>query len=237
MAVAPMAPPSPLSPADRVRIAWQRRHETDYIFNFATFLGWTILTCGIYAYYGFYQLMRRSREHNLRRIELLDGATEFAWDRCSERGIAEELRPAFERISAQMTTLRQLTTEFRDPALWLVIAVIATLLTGFGGTITFIVGFILLDGDLVRHDYAEGAVEAELSAIYERLGVTITPPDPTRLKQRHNYVGRIIATLVTCGIYELWWIYNVMTDTNRHFQHNWPWEDELARGVQSLIAS
>jgi hypothetical protein len=213
-----------------VRAAWQRRHETDYVFNFWTALGWTILSCGFYSVYVTYQLMRRDRDHNLRRIELLDSATTFAWDRASERGIGDELRPAFERIGAQMVTLRSMTTEFREPAIW-------ALLSLFAGTIVHAIAFIFIDGDLVKHDYAEGAVEAELSAIYERLGTTIPPPDPSRLKQKHNYVGRIVASLLTCGIYALWWEYDVMVEGNRHFEHNWRWEDDLARGVQSLIAA
>jgi len=181
--------------------------------------------------------VRRSREHNLRRVELLDAANAFAWDRCTEQGIADELRPAFERIATQMTTLRQLGTEFRDPAIWLVILVLSSLFTGGGGVIVQIIVYILLDGDLVRHDYAEGAIEAELSAIYARLGATIAPPDPARLKQRHNYVGRVIATIFTCGIYGLWWLYDLMVEGNRHFEHNWRWEDDLARSVHSLIAA
>jgi hypothetical protein len=176
-----------------------------------------------------YQLIRRDRDHNARRIELLDAASAFAWERASAAGIEEELRPAFERIGMQMATLRQQTTDFREPGVW-------ALLTFIANGITQIVAFILIDGDLVKHDYAEGAVEAELSAIYERLGVTVAPPDPGRLKQKHNYVGRVVAYLLTCGIYGLWWEYDVMVETNRHYEHNWRWEDELANGVQSLLA-
>ena len=128
-----------------------------------------------------------------------------------------------------MGTLRQLSTEFRDPGIWVLLAV----LTG----IAQLIGYIFIDGDLVRHDYSEGAVEAELSAIFERLGAPLPPPDPGRLKQKHNYVGRIIATIFTCGLYAYRWLYDLMTDGNRHFQHNWRWEDDLARGVQSLIGS
>jgi hypothetical protein len=215
--------------ADRIRAAWQRRNETDYVFEFWTALGWTILTCGFYGIYIVYQLMRRDREHNLRRIELLDAASAFAWERASAAGIEEELRPGFERVGMHMAGLRQLTTDFREPGVWALLQFVA-------GGVAEVIAFILIDGDLVKHDYAEGAVEAELSAIYQRLGVTVTPPDPTRLKGKHNYVGRIIATLLTCGIYLLWWTYDVMTETNRHFEHNWRWEDDLARGVQSLLA-
>jgi hypothetical protein len=209
-------------------MAWQRRHETDYVFNFWTALGWTILSCGFYGIYVLYQLMRRDRDHNVRRIELLDAATTFAWERASDRGMAEELRPAFDRIAANLATMRQMTGEFREPGIW-------ALLAFFASGIVQIVAYIFIDGDLVRHDYAEGAIEAELSAIYERLGATIAPPDPSRLKQRHNYVGRIIASIATCGIYMLWWEYDVMVEGNRHFEHNWRWEDDLARGVQALI--
>jgi hypothetical protein len=220
--------PAAATPADRIRVAWQRRHETDYIFSFWTALGWTILTCGIYSFYVIYQLVRRDRDHNLRRLELLDAATAFAWDEVNQRGLADQMRPAFERIGLQMNTMRQMATEFREPIVW-------TLLTIIANTIVHVIAYILMDGDLVRHDYAEGAIEAELSAIYASLGIAVTPPDPARVKQRHNYVGRIIASLATCGLYTLWWQYDVMVDWNRHFEHNWRWEDDLAGGVQSLI--
>jgi hypothetical protein len=230
---APAPPPYPVAApntADRIRVAWQRRYETDYVFEFWSALGWTILTLGIYAFYIMYQLMRRDRDHIRRRLELLDAATTFAWERAGERALTEELRPAFERIGTNMAALRAMTTDFREPAIW-------ALLAFFASGIVHIVGFILIDGDLVRHDYAEGAIEAELSAIYERLGAPVVPPDPARLKQKHNYVGRIIATIFTCGIYFYWWEYNVMVDGNRHFAHNWVWEDDLAQGVQSLIGA
>jgi hypothetical protein len=222
-----------LSPSDRVRIAWHRRHETDYVFSFWTALGWQILTCGVYGIYVLYQMMRRSREHNLRRIELLDAATTFAWERANAQGMGDDLRPHFERISTQMTSLRQQTTQFRDPMPWTLIGILAFVLGAF--TIVQIVAYIFLDQDLVDHDLAEGAIESELSTIYSRLGAPIAPPDPARLKGRHNYVGRIIATIFTCGIYGLWWQYDIMVEGNRHFEHNWRWEDDLATSVQGLL--
>ena len=90
--------------------------RSDYIFNFWTALGWTILTCGVYLIYVLYQLVRRSRDHNMRRLEMLDAATAFAWDKAQARGLAEELRPNFERIAPQLAILRNQTTQFRDPS-------------------------------------------------------------------------------------------------------------------------
>jgi hypothetical protein len=228
----PAVPPPPAAPAlapqDRVKNAYLSRNQSDYYFEgigMVIFL--TIITCGIFGFYVFYQLMRRMRDHNRRRLELLEGATEFAWQKANEQGVAEELRPNFERISSHLAVLRSMTTDFRDPGIWVLIAVLAS-------GIAEIVGFIFLDGDLIKHDQNEGAVEAELAAIYGRLGQPLPAPDPSRVKGKQNYVGRIVATIFTCGIYHFWWLADQMRDVNKHFEVNWPWEDSLAQSVQAL---
>jgi hypothetical protein len=124
--------------------------------------------------------------------------------------------------------LRYQSTQFRDPVLWMVLAI-------FFNGITQIVAYILLDGDLIAHDHSEGAIEHELAAIYTRLGAAVEAPNPNRLKGPHNYVGRVIATIATCGIYQYWWMYDIMTEGNRHFEENWRWEDSLAHSVQALM--
>ena len=104
-AVAAYPVPQP-SAAERVRLAWQHRHDTDYIFEFWSAFGWTILTLGIYAFYILYQLMRRDRDHIRRRLELLDAATTFAWEQAHAQGLAVELTPAFERIAPPLAQIR-----------------------------------------------------------------------------------------------------------------------------------
>jgi hypothetical protein len=229
----PAVPPPPSAgwqgasarPADRVRFAVAQRAQSDYIFDGAglnIFL--TIITCGIFGLYVFYQLMRRDRDHLRRRYELLDAANTWAWERANERGLADELRPAFERIAQHLATMRSQTMEFRDPGIWLIIAI-------FAATIAYIVGFVFIDQDLDRHDRAEGAIEAELAEIFGRLGASLPSPDPSRVKGQHNYAARIIVTIVTCGVYELWWLYDMQVEGNRHVEGNWPFEDALAAAV------
>jgi hypothetical protein len=232
MTTTPPPPPPPVAPAtpaaERVRLAYQARPNSDYIFEqpgLVIFL--SIITLGIYGYYVFYQLMRRMRDHNLRRIDLLEGATDVAWDEASKRGIAEELRPNFERISAHFQVLRALSREFRDPGIWLVILIVS-------GGIGYFIAAYFLDSDLIKHDQNAGAAEAELSVIYGRLGESVPAPDPRRVKGPHNYAGRIVASIFTCGIYSLWWEYDLMVEGNRHFEAEWPGEDALAGAVYRL---
>ncbi len=226
----PGAVPPTIAPAERVRLAYADRPNSDYVFEqpgLVIFL--TIITCGIYGYYVFYQLMRRMRDHNRRRLEMLEAANQLAWDRATQQGLAEELRPNFERVAAHLEVMRAMTRDFRDPAIWLILAIVTA--------IAFWVGAIFLDQDLVKHDQNEGAIEAELAHIYGRLGHTLPTPDPNRVKGQQNYAGRIIASIFTCGIYGLWWEYDLMVDGNRHFGHNWPWEDALAGAVHQMTAA
>ena len=226
----PPAGPGPVSPVEQVRRAYTARSESDYVFtNPGVDIFLTVITCGIYGFYVLYQLMRRMRDHTRRRLDLFEGATNFAWERATQQGIADELRPAFDRVQSQLAVLRAMTTDFRDPTIWLVIAIIS-------GGIGTVIGYILLDGDLIKHDRTTGAVEAELTEIYQRLGVTLPTPDPSRVKDPHNYVARIIVLFVTCGLYTYWWQYDMMTEGNRLLEDDWPWEDALAGTVQQLAA-
>jgi hypothetical protein len=226
---APAAPP-----LERMRMAYQRRYDTDYVANFWSALGWGILTFGIFYLYMFYQLIRRMRDHNARRLDLLDAANAYAWEVAGQRGLQEELRPNFERASAGLENLRRLGTQLRDPTMWLVILIAAYWLTYIGGIVVYFLVYCGLDGDLIKHDSAEGGVEAELAVIYSRLGQPVPEPDPARVKGPHNYPARIIVAIVTFGIYNLWWTYNIMKEPNEHFRINWAWEDSLAQSAQAL---
>jgi len=213
--------------AERVRMAWQRRPETDYIFSFWTAFGWTVLTIGFFGLYVFYQLVRRMRDHNVRRLELLDASIAFAWEEAGRRGLHQELTPSFQRAAAHLAVLRQMTGDFRDPVVWTILGLVAR-------GVTDIVAYVLLDRDLIKHDQAEVGIEYELAQIFGRLGQPLPGPSVGRVKQPDNYVGRIVATVFTLGIYAIWWTYNQMEEPNRHFRVNWAQEDALAVAVQAL---
>jgi hypothetical protein len=219
--------PPPVPAAERVRLAARRRDETDYIFNYWSALGWTILTFGIYGFYVFYQLVRRMRDHNARRLEFLDAATTVAWEQAGRQGLQQEMAPSFERAAGHLTVLRQMTGDFREPVIWLLLAIIAR-------GIAEIVAFVLLDQDLIKHGQAEAGAGYELSVIYGRLGQQVPSPDQGQVKGPDNYVGRIVATIFSFGIYMFWWFYNQMDEPNKHFTSNWAQEDALVIAADAV---
>lgn len=224
------APRAGAPASERLRHAWQRRHETDYELDFPSALGWFVLTGGLYGFFVLYHLLRRAREHNRRRVELLDAATTFAWDEARARGLNEELRALFERIAEQMRALDELKAEFRDPALWLVF-VVATL--GFA----LLPAWISIDRDLTRHEAAERAIEIDLAFVYSRMGAYLAPPAPAQTKPRQRAARRVVATVLTLGWYGAWWVRDLTRDGNVHFAQNWRFEDDLADAARSLMLS
>lgn len=211
-------------PAQRLQHTWYRRAETDYRCDFWTAFGWTILSCGFYSYYVAYQMVRRLREHNIRRLELLEAANELAWQRALEQGQGEELTPAFQRAGLHLNELRAIAADFRDPALWLVIVLLS-------GGIGLIVLYVLLDQDLVKHTTAEAAAESELAGLFASLGVGLPPLPGPAWKANHSYGGRIAALLGSCGIYTYWWLHDLMVEGNRHFERDWAWEDAFVGAI------
>src|SRR5215510_1652138 len=206
----PQMPDRPVPAAARVRWAAQRRGESDYIFSYWSALGWTILTLGIYGFYVLYQLVRRMRDHNARRLELLDAATTAAWEQAGRQGLQQELTPSFQRVASQLAVMRQLTSEFREPFIWVALAVVAH-------GIVQIVAFVLLDQDLIRHEQAESDAGQELSLIYGRLGQHLPAPGPGQVKGPDNYLGRILAAIFTLGIYMFWWYHDQMEKPNKNW--------------------
>jgi hypothetical protein len=212
------------TPRQRLRMAVTARNDTDYYFEFWSAFGWTLLTCGIYGLYVTYQLMQRSVRHNQRRIEVLDATTAILWEQAVNAGRGDELTPWFQAVGAPLAGMRQITTEFRDPAMW-------TLITAFTGGIGTVLRDVFLDKDLVQHEAAERAAEDQLAALAAALGtpVTLYPAPPP--KGPHNVGGRVLALFGSCGLYGLWWLNDIMVQGNQNHAVDRAREDALLVGL------
>ena len=86
----------------------------------------------------------------------------------------------------------------------------------------------MLDRDLIRHERHERDAAAALTHVFAELGITLPAP-VAATKQPHNYVGRVIAAICTCGLYSLWWVADVMREGNANFAEDDAWENALAK--------
>jgi hypothetical protein len=214
---------------EQIQQAIRDRQNTDYVFDFWTAFGWTVLTFGLYSFYVFFQLVRRSRDHDRRKVALLQAAQDVGWERAVERGVAESLRPTFDQVRRDIEPLRTMTGDFRDPTLWLLFSIV-------GGGLVWLAGGILLDQDLVRHERHERAAETGLTEVFAALGAALPPP-VAAAKQPHNYVGRLLAVVFTLGLYSLWWVADLMREGNESFQQDYAWEDALSNAIAGTASA
>ena len=214
---------------ERIRAAVAERPGADYMFRFWSALGWSVLTLGVYSFYVFYQLMRRSRDHNRRRAALLAAAHDLAVERAAQQGKTDSLRPELGRVEDDLQQLGRMDNEFREPIWWLVGCI------AFNG-LAWLAGAYLLDQDLIRHERHERDAAAALTRVFAELGIALPAPDAAS-KQPHNYVGRIIAVVCSFGFYTLWWVADVMREGNANFEQDRAWEDALAEAAAAAEPS
>ena len=97
--------------------------------------------------------------------------------------------------------------------------------TAVTGTIGSVLSFVFLDQDLVATEAAERAAEDQLASLFASLGTPVVLPPAPPPKGPHNIGGRVAALLGSCGLYGLWWLYDVMVQGNENYVHDWPRED------------
>lgn len=220
--------------SEQIRFNWQRRPSTDEVIEFWPAFGLTIITCGIYGLFIAFKLAARMSEHARRRAAFLEGLVGFIWTTANDQPdspekakILNELLPGAQR---KIADLKEVELRAQDPIFWVIIRAVASFIGD-------ILEYYSLDKQRVEHDLAEGEAEYYLSQALRMLGGVAPDPQPSRVKPLHNTTNRIIATIATCGIYSLWWMADIMRDTNEHFAINWSWEDYVARDVQNILTT
>ena len=194
------------------------REEKDKRINFwlAFFLG--IITCGLYNIYVLYCLIRRSEQHLERSHRLFEDTKNFLTEEAKAKGLS---------ISDEIARIDMATREKidkKDPVLW-------TILSFFVGLVVFYV-YYFLHKDLRTHEMQEKAVFDALNSIFVKLDkplIAYEPATPDR-----NFWLYVVLTLITCGLFGIYWWYTLIEDGNRHFDTHSRAEDVILANMKGL---
>lgn len=201
-----------------------RRDATDYRFNYWTYLGWTIVTVGLYSHYATYKVVQRRHEHAQRRIafqayfwHVLSGRAEAA----GRRDQVAEGMDNLARAHAQMESFERANR--REPALWTILRFVLGLV---GAYINH-----FLNRDLRFYDEWESAWAANAVWVLGRLGSPVTVPQRRQPVPDRPTGLYVVLSIVTLGIFAAYWRYAVMVDGNSHFDDDASIEDALLAGL------
>ena len=196
-----------------------------------------IVSLGVAIYVWWYNwlLYKRRNEHfertkNLRRI-ISD--------------LLEQKRGAEKGTLTQMDPLVQAREVFRPYYLfwlWLVCSYLGSLSSLLPITWVFtiaaiVIGLVVLYYLTMDYYYHERGEIAFLGKVVVALGksgtsLTVNPTDPLH---RRSYGLYILFTIITLGIFGIYWAYVVFHDPNKHFNTHEMWETELERIVEKEL--
>lgn len=174
--------------------------------------------------YVIYKLVWRRNEH-FKRQQLLFAALIELLKRKTEKN--SELR---EKVSVLERRLKEteVDEEEKNAFLWAILQLVP-----YAGTLLLLYVFHFLNADFRKHEYREIFFVEDLSRLLSSLGIDFSPKLTRRVPER-NTVLYTLLTIVTMGIFALYWIYTLAKDPNEHFRQHEIWENELLRLLNKI---
>ena len=194
------------------------------------------LGVAIYVWWYNWLLYKRRNEHfertkNLRKIlsDLLEEK------RGTEKGPLTQMDPLIQR--------REIQRPYYLFWLWLVCSYVGSLSSFLPVTwvltiAAVIIGLVIvyyLTVDYYYHEQGEIAFLGKVSVALGKNGSSLTV-NPTSPLHRRSYGLYILFTIITLGIFGIYWAYVLFHDPNKHFDTHEVWERELERIVDKELA-
>lgn len=183
------------------------------------FLGFAALT-GIAAFiiglYVLYKWIDRRSKHFKRVMLLYNDVLDFL----EEKGVEKEAKKA-------KRSLREMESESSDrPAiLWVIISMI------FQPVLLYV--FHFLTRDFYKHEKNENLLLEDISDSIESAGGEFEFEGYNTVEDRDTILY-IVLTIVTLGLFGLYWIYVITDDPNKHFRESRRAEDRLLSSLEEL---
>ncbi len=172
--------------------------------------------------YFVYILINRRNVHFARQEALLARALESIKSSTSQ----DDMKTLFPLDSAEHNFLQisQASGE-KSAVLWALL----TLLPYVGGVILlYVLGF--LSEDFKKHEVGEDLVTQDLDRTLKAMGSEGMPLKARRSSLAHrNTLAILVASILTLGLFELYWLYLAIKDPLPHFEYHQLFEDRLSK--------
>jgi len=198
------------------------------IFGSSTLFGylwiWSIVLSVLSAYL-VYELVSRRNKHFMRQRGLVSYLLARLKPEVSGRGSDVEIPFALLERKNRDAAIE----EPERSAIILAILVFIPLVNIFAWLYTF----YYLTKDFHDHERGENTMVEDLARMFERLGapLTIHRIDPIPERSLTLY---ILLTILTFGIFGIYWLYVVINDPNKHFRYHVDFENQLASRLPTI---
>lgn len=200
-------------------------------FAFAGFFGLFVIlqivgfvTHILYTYV-LYRMINRRNKHFQRQGFLYDDLTNLAKELAAKKGVDASL--ALNNMQRTSQEARFEETE-KSAALWAIV-------TFFIGITALYVYYFLMK-DFYKHERREDIFIEDLNRTLMAAGVTINLPRRTLPVPDRSFALYLILSIITLGIFSIYWLYVLLTDPNSHFRQQALIEDTVLAQVTPILA-
>ena len=122
---------------------------------------------------------------------------------------------------------RELEEINREPIVWIILSIIVPLLIFYV--------YYFLTKDYYEHERREDTFLEFLNATLNKLGLPTLTYKREKMIPKRSIVLYIILSIITLGIFTLYWVYVIIEDPNKHFKEHEKWENELMKILEKYI--
>lgn len=200
-------------------------------FAFASLFGLLIIfqivgfIAAILYVYMLYKLINRRNKHFQRQGFLYEDLTNLAKELATKKGV--DISLGLNNMERTNREARYEETE-KSAALWAIV-------TFFIGITAFYVYYFLVK-DFYKHERREDMFLEDLNRVLMAAGLTINLPRRTQPIPDRSFVLFFILSIITLGVFTIYWLYVLLTDPNSHFRQQALTEDTILAQVTPLMA-
>jgi hypothetical protein len=88
--------------------------------------------------------------------------------------------------------------------------------------------------DFYKHERREDGFWEDLSRTLDKIGVTFSVPRRIETTPNRSFILYLILTIITVGLFGIYWLYVLLKDPNEHFKYHVQIEDQLLSTLESV---
>jgi len=172
-----------------------------------------------------YKLVKRRNTHFQRQIFLFEDILSILKEIISKKEASAEAE-----ITTLERTLRETKVEETEKGavLWAILSAIIFIASWYV--------YYFLMKDFYKHERREDMFFEDVSRILGKAGITFSVPRRVKPIPNRSFILYLILTIITAGIFGIYWLYILLIDPNEHFKYHIELEDELLKSLESGIA-
>ncbi len=173
-----------------------------------------------------YKLIKRRNTHFKRQLFLFEDVVSIV------RGVAVKKKVDAEvLLSSSERTFREAKAEETEKSavLWAILSAVPYV----GFLASWYVYYFLMK-DFYKHERREDGFWEDISRALDKCGVTFSVPRRSESVPDRSFVLYLILTIITVGLFGVYWLYVLLRDPNEHFKYHMQVEDPLLRTLESV---